>query len=175
MINDKRTFGDYFGPYGMVAEKGVPNNGVIRLRRTDVQAVYDLVKGKEVPFRKRGDFTEIAVNFSTNDGRFYLILPQKIRALNGTLSSGKVTRGGSVTVQAVLEGSRSRIRSLHPVQLTVTDPAGRITDDSTFGVVENGVYQQKILIPLDGKIGLWRATLRELASGKSRTLSFRVH
>ena len=175
VINDKRTFGDYFGPYGMVAEKGVPNKGVIRLRRTDVQAVYDLVKGKEVPFRKKGAWTEIEANFTTSDGRLYLILPQKIRALDGSLSAGKVTRGGSVTVQALPEGSRSRIRSLHPVQLTVTDPAGRVTDDSTYSAMNHGIYQQKITIPLDGKKGLWRVTLRELASGKSKTLSFRVH
>lgn len=175
VINDKRVFGDYFGPYGMVAEKGVPNRGTVRLRRTDVGAVYDLVKGIAVPFRKKGAFTLIDVNFSTNDGRLYLILPQKIRSLNASLDTKRIAVGRDVTLNASLNGSLSRISTLHPLRVTVTDPAGRVTDDSAWGVMENGSYTHRISVPLDGKKGLWRVTLRELASGKSSTLTFTVY
>ncbi|MBO5725011.1 MAG: hypothetical protein J6S58_09310, partial [Lentisphaeria bacterium] len=175
IINDKRTFGNYFGPYGMVAEKGVPNKGVIRIRRQDTGAVYDLVNSRMVPFRKKGAFTEIPVNFSTNDGRLYLILPQQVKSVTGSLSSGKVARGGSVTLKAALAGTHSPIRSLHPVQLTLSDPDGRVTDDSTYGAMEKGVFTRSITVPLDGKKGVWRVTLRELASGKSKTFTFLVY
>ena len=46
------------------------------------------------------------------------------------------------------------------------DAAGKLTDDSTFAALENGILRWTIAIPLNAAAGNWKVTAIDLASGK---------
>ena len=80
-INDRRTFGDYVGSWGVLEEKGLPNAGVVTVARADTKAVYDLVAHRAVPFRVKDGKTEIDVAYTTTDGRIFLVAPRPLAPL----------------------------------------------------------------------------------------------
>jgi hypothetical protein len=90
-INDKRVFGDYVGQWGMVMEKGAPNSAEVTIRRK-AGAVYDLVAHRKVPHRTlpNGD-TAIDVEYTTNDGRVFLVSERPLAKLKARLKDGLLT------------------------------------------------------------------------------------
>ena len=79
-INDRRTYGDYVGPWKMMTEKGLPNEGTVTLRRP-AGAVYDLVRHVPVRFSVRDGVTEIPVSYETNDGHLFLAVSRPLGKL----------------------------------------------------------------------------------------------
>jgi len=174
VINDKRTFGDYFGPWGVVMEKSVPNQGKVSVRRT-TGVVYDLVTRKEVPFTTEKGNTVLDVSFDGKTaGHLYLLLPEKIGKVKLDLP-GKVAKGETFAFIAEINfESGKSVKSIHPIAIEVMDSAGKSTDDSCFGALENGMYKQSVTIPLNAEPGKWKVTVRDLAAGKSITKEVKV-
>ncbi len=79
-VNDKRGYGDYFGPWKTVLDKGLPNAGEVRLRRT-AGAVYDLVRHGPVPFACADGITRIPVSYETCDGKALLVTARPLAPL----------------------------------------------------------------------------------------------
>ncbi|MBE6398180.1 MAG: hypothetical protein E7046_14365 [Lentisphaerae bacterium] len=79
-VNDRRGYGDYFGPWKMVLDKGLPNAGEVRLRRT-AGAVYDLVRHAPVPFSSADGVTRIPVSYETSDGKALLVTARPLAPL----------------------------------------------------------------------------------------------
>ena len=79
-VNDKRGYGDYFGPWKTVLDKGLPNAGEVRLRRT-AGAVYDLVRHAPVPFSSADGVTRIPVSYETSDGKALLVTARPLAPL----------------------------------------------------------------------------------------------
>ncbi|OQA80977.1 MAG: hypothetical protein BWY31_03867 [Lentisphaerae bacterium ADurb.Bin242] len=166
IINDSRTFGNYFGQYGLVMEKGMPNKGMVTIRR-NTGAVYDLVKNCAVPFTSENGITTIPVHFTTNDGRLFLLLPNPVAKVVLDIPAS-VKRGSSVELKMrVIDSSGKAVDSIHPIGIDVKDTTGRTTDDTTYAVLENGVYSAIITPPLNAKPGYWTVTVQDLASGKT--------
>ena len=173
VINDKRTFGDYIGQYGLVQEKGLPNSGFVTINRK-AGAVYDLIRNAEVPFTVKNNVTTIPVQFKTCDGRALLILPEKVGQISFAVPRS-ADLGGSFTLTAKLAGSSGKpITSLHPLKITVKSADGTITDESGYSVFENGSFTRKITIPKNAAKGTWSITVREAAAGKDLTRQFTV-
>lgn len=168
VVNDKRTFGDYFGPYKKVMEKSVDNRGTVTLRRADTAAVYDLVNHCEVPFRIRNGKTLIHTVHDRNSiGKILLLLPEKTGKIHLEMPYC-AEKGETIRIKVSLSSSSGKkIKTLHPIVLEVRDAAGKQTGDSASGALENGVYTQKLTIPLNAAAGTWKILARDLASGKS--------
>jgi len=79
-INDRRTFGDYVGPWRRVQDRGLPNAGVVSVAR-QAGAVYDLVRHEQVPFEVREGRTFVKVDYATNDGLVFLVTEKPLDAL----------------------------------------------------------------------------------------------
>ena len=79
-VNDRRGYGDYFGPWKTVLDKGLPNVGEVRLRRT-AGAVYDLVHHAPVPFSCADGVTRILVSYKTSDGKALLVTERPLAPL----------------------------------------------------------------------------------------------
>ncbi len=173
VVNDKRTFGDYWGAYGLVAEKGLPNTGTVTVNRA-AGAVYDSVRSVPVDFKSDGGSTTIPVEFSTSGGALFLLLPKPVGSV--AIDMPKTVRAGTpFTVKArVLDHSGEPIRTIHPVILEFRNADGILTDDSTSAALENGSYVQTIIPALNGKQGIWNVTVRDLASGKHNSKTIRV-
>ncbi len=173
VINDKRVYGDYFGPWKLTQEQGVPNAGTITVNR-ETGAVYDLVKHQGVDFRPDKGMTRIPVHFDTNDGLLLLLLPKPIAAVSVS-APAEAANGGTIPLNVTVTDTSSRpVEALIPIELEVTDAAGTKTDDSFFACAENGKYSGTITIPLNAEPGSWKIRARELASGKSANSSVMV-
>ena len=166
-VNDKRTFGDYFGPFKKVMEKSVPNTGTFQIRRARTGAVYELGTGREVPFEIKNGKTVIKADYDAKHiGRLFLLLPEKIGAVRLNMASS-AKKGQTVDLDVKAEyASGKTVRSIHPIRIEVRDAAGKLTDDSTFTALENGIRRWNIIIPLNAAAGNWKVTAIDLASGE---------
>ena len=175
-VNDKRTFGDYFGPYKKVMEKSVDNAGTIQISRAVTGAVYELGTGREVPFEIKGGKTVIESAYDAKHiGRLFLLLPEKIGSVRLKMASS-AKKGETVDLDIKLEyASGKTVSSIHPIRIEVRDAAGKLTDDSTYAALENGGYRWNIAVPLNAAAGDWKVTATDLASGKKaeKTLTVR--
>ena len=140
-INDRRTYGDYIGPWKMMTEKGLPNAGTVTLRRP-AGAVYDLVRHVPVRFSVRDGVTEIPVSYDANDGRLFLAVSRPLGKLTVKVS------GGSVTVQS---GDRD---VMIPIEVR------GVGKKPFYGVVKDGVWRHDFAAASD-------VSVRNLATGET--------
>ncbi|MCQ2392480.1 MAG: hypothetical protein MJ240_13775 [Kiritimatiellae bacterium] len=170
-INDKRTFGDYVGMWGLTMEKGLPFAGTVTHAdpMADIVAVYELSRGGAVPFTREGGKVAVPVSYETNDGRLLLFAKQKIARL-AVDAPKKVARGASVRVSlAVLDDKGKRVNALLPVEVRLYDAAGRELDGAGALAAEGGVCTIDIPTNLDDAPGNYRLVCRDRASGLSVT------
>ncbi|MBQ7177068.1 MAG: hypothetical protein IJS08_06605 [Victivallales bacterium] len=174
VVNDKRTFGDYWGQYGLVMEKGVSNSGTVTLKR-NAGAVYDLVEHKEVKFSSDGNNTTMDFAFNAPDnGRLYLVLPEKLVAPSVKLAS-KAKRGENVALAIEPRfASGKAVKSIHPLQIEVKDANGNVTDDSKFAASIDGSCKHNISLPLNAAVGSWNITVTDLATGNAVAKTLQV-
>lgn len=168
VINDKRTFSDYIGQYGIVMEKGLPNRGKVTIARR-CGAVYDLEKHCRVPFSSDRGKTVIEVDFTTNDGKLFLLTDRPLGKLELRAPS-KAKLGGSAEIQICSPDRKVLI----PVRITITAPDGNPTDDSGYAVVENGVFRKQITFPENAPGGIWKIAVRNLADGEETVSALTV-
>ena len=143
-VNDKRTFGDYVGPWKTVEEKGLPNDGTVSVRR-EAGAVYDLVEHREAPFSVRAGVTKIPVSYTTTDGRIFLVTSRKLGALTIRASRGKVS---------VFSSDKD---VMIPIEVTADGMKPR------YGVVADGAWVRDCASTVNLKV-------RNLADGKTYAL-----
>lgn len=173
-VNDKRTFGDYVGMYGLCMDKALPNSGKVFLRRK-AGAVYELVSRKKVPFSIRNKQTYIQAQFKGNGGQVFLLLPEEISSVKIATEKKQAVPGEKVTLEgSVYYKSGKVIKGMLPVTIEVRDPAGKLTGDSTRSTIENGMFRKEVILPLNGAKGLWRVTFREDVSGRKASCVFSV-
>ena len=81
VINDRRAPGDYVGGWDKVWERGLPNEGIVTMRRPATKVVYDLVLHQPAEFAVDGGMVSIPVEYKTNDGRIYLLVDSPLPPL----------------------------------------------------------------------------------------------
>ena len=163
VINDRRQAGDYVGQYGLVFEKGIPNQGNAILRRK-AGAVYDLVEHKSVPYTCDGNKTTIPVQYETNDGRVFLVTEKPLSALAMRLPDS--AKRGSRFQLAVTSPDKD---VLIPVKIAIQGADDYVADESGYAVAEDGVFTREIHIPTNAPTGNWSFTVTNLADGSQIT------
>ena len=139
-INDKRTFGDYVGQWGLTMEKGLPFSGSVTLADPDAKigAVYELSRGGQVPFTRTADGrVKVPLSYETNDGRLLLFLEHPIAEVEVECSKGmgngeRGTENNGQTVQPYngstvqrFNGSTIRRGDFFAATMTVRDDTGK--------------------------------------------------
>lgn len=168
VINDRRTFGDYLGPWKLTMEKGLPNRGSVTVRRGNTRAAYDLVTHQPVPFVCRQGVTSLNLDFSTNDGRLILLLDHPLPKLQARWSD---SRQQSVTISMRRPFGRVS-RALYPIRIEVLDPAGKPLDGSGHACAVDGSYHFPLDLPRNAQPGLWKVRVTELAARQQVELPF---
>ena len=140
-INDRRGFGDYIGPWKKIPEKGLPNEGVVTVRRK-AGAVYDLERHAKAAFTVKNGVTTIPVSYTTSDGRIFLVAPRELGPFAVSVANGEVTVRSSdvdvmIPIEVVADGVKPR-----------------------YGVIENGVWKRSYKAVANLRI-------RNLADGKT--------
>ena len=180
-INDKRTFGDYVGQWGLTMEKGLPCSGSVFFDGKDrvVEAVYELSRGGEMPFFRRSDGRmEVPLSFETNDGRMLLFLERKIAKVNIEILADKsksngalhgtpsVVKGGEIELKmTVLDTAGKPVPARLPVEIRVYDANGSELDGAGYVCAVDGVCALKIRTNLNDAEGSYRVVCRDRASG----------
>ncbi len=165
IINDKREYGDYLGPWKRTMEKGLPNSGVVTLRRkAKTGAVYDVLAHKSVNFKETKDGIMIPQVFDSNDGRLLIALESEIKNVGSKITNnGKVK--SEVTLEATVYDTKDRpIEGLIPIDITITTPSGKVLDGSGAACAVDGKFSYSFLA--NEETGKWQARVTELASGK---------
>ena len=175
-INDNRTFGDYFGPWGLVMEKGLPYEGWVSLDDPEerVGAVYELSRGGECAFTREGGKVKVPVKFETNDGRMFAFLPTPIASVDlqvgehslNRLTAQPLTLGDTFAVAMTVKGADGQpVPALLPVEIRLYDAKGREIDGGGWFCAEGGVTKVSFQTNLDDPDGAYRLVCRDLASG----------
>ncbi|MBO4344152.1 MAG: hypothetical protein J5833_00255, partial [Victivallales bacterium] len=174
VVNDNRAFGDYVGMYGNVKEKGLPLSCNVSLAKKKVAAVYDPVRHIEVPFTKKNGKCTIHVDFETNDGRLFMVLPQRIGGIS-VKAPAKAGIGGMVELQiSIVDESKRKVEAILPIEVDVRSADGRQIVGSGFYEVTDGAKTIQIRPSSNDLAGTWNVTVTELASGKKATATFSV-
>ena len=169
VINDKRTFGEIFGPWGLVMDKGLPNAGWVSHRDPDrkVKAVYELTRHAKVPFVREGDSVKLDVSFEKNDGRIFAYLPAEIADVD---LRAKIDGGRRITVgMKVLDAAGRAVPALIPVEIRIFCADGSELDGAGPLAAQNGRAGVTLALDRDGG-RTFRVVCRELASGISKTI-----
>jgi hypothetical protein len=173
VVNDHREFGTYVGQHGMVMENGLPSAGELTLNRRSGH-VYDLVGGHEISADTRENKLHWPVSLAPCDGRVYLVTPESISAVKLT-APDSIVRGNPVSVSAQIDDQSGKpIDAALPLDLEITDPAGRVAEFSGYYGATSGRLSLRIDIARNDAPGVWQIRARELASGKESTVYFRV-
>ena len=191
-INDRRTFGDYVGQWGLTMEKGLPYSGTVSLADPDgkVAAVYELSRGGQVPFtRTAGGRVEVPLSYETNDGRLLMFLEHPIDKVEvdcskGTGNGEKGTESNRQTVKpsnckgdfiavtmTVRDTAGRPVPARLPVEIRVYDAAGRELDGAGFACAEDGVCTLAVPTNLNDAPGGYRVICRDRASGLVREVT----
>ncbi len=163
VYNDKRTYGDYVGQFGLVMEKGLPVSGTVSVSKAGT--VYDLINHQKIDADSRKGFE---VKLGPGEGKVFMISPRPMDKVMLSVPAS-VARGGEVPVEVSIN-----VTGIVPLQLTVTDPQGGKSEFSGYYGVKDGQMRVILNIAANDAPGEWHVEATELASGKSAAKSFTV-
>jgi hypothetical protein len=176
-INDKRTFGDYVGQWGLVMEKGLPYEGEVSLADGDgaITAVYELSRGGEVPFTRADGRGKVPVKYSTNDGRLFAFLKKRIASVN-VAAPDAVRKGDTLKVTfAALDADGNPVNALLPAEMRLFDAAGREIDGAGWVCLQGGTCTIEFVTNINDADGDYRIVCRDRASGLSAERTIKVN
>ena len=169
-VNDRRTFGDYFGPWGRCMEKALPTRGKVTHADPErkVGAVYELSRGGKVAFARGKDgevVTELA--FDMTDGRFLVYLPRPIESVR-VEAADRVDADGRIAVKmTVLDSSSRPVPALLPVDIRLRDSCGREIDGGGAACAVGGVAEVVFTVNRNDPSGDYTLVCTDRASGLS--------
>ena len=173
VLNDHRTFGNYVGQHGLVMENGLPASATLTVQRQR-GFVYDLTEQKALPTTTSGSYLKFQADFGPAQGRLYMITERPIKEI--VLSGPQQCHAGaSVTFEIdIVSNGRQPINAVIPVDVRIIDPDGHEAEPSGY----YGAADGSITIDFDSATndtqGIWTFEVTELASGLSKTLSFKL-
>ena len=166
-VSDRRDFGDYVGQWGLLMEKGLPNEGWVSTKDEGVAAVYELSRGGKVAFTKADGKVKVPVRFDTCDGRLFAFLPQEIAAVEATAER----KGDEISVtMKVVDAAGHPVKALLPVEIRVFASDGDEIDGAGFFAAEGGSVSVRVTTRLDDPKGPCKVVCRDRASGLEKTL-----
>ncbi|MCP5538586.1 MAG: hypothetical protein H7A52_00380 [Akkermansiaceae bacterium] len=164
-INDRREFGAYVGPHGLVMENGLPSSATLTIPDGKDKHVYDLLAGHEIPMRD-GRFP---VSLGPCDGRLFLVTPAALGIL--ALSMPESAKPGeSVEVKITLDDeSNQPLRAIVPARLDIRDANGRLAEGGGYYGIRDGALTVKLDLAPNEDPGTWEIAVRESARGETAT------
>ncbi|MBT3374102.1 MAG: LamG domain-containing protein [Lentisphaerae bacterium] len=173
VLNDRRTIGAYVGQHGLVMEKGVPVDGSITVQGTG-RTVYDLLANTAVPAPSVDGQQRISCALGPGAGNIYMVCEQPITTVTVTVP-GTVRKGSSMDLSvSVCDATDELVDAVVPLEIEVTDPEGRAAEFSGAYGAAGGRADISLNIAANDLGGPWRASVRDLASGKTVEKTFIV-
>jgi hypothetical protein len=173
VVNDRREFGEYVGQHGLVMENGVPAEAEINVAR-EKGTVYDLVAHHSVKAAPHDGKLSWRSSLAGADGSIYLVTSKPISQVHID-PLDKIARGKSASVSvSVLDDTAKPIAAVLPLQVEITDPAGRVAEYSGYHAARDGRLDLTLDVAKNDAAGWWQIRVRDLASGLEEARAFRV-
>jgi len=174
VVNDRREFGTYVGPHGLVMENGLPATAEITASG-NAAAVYDLREARLVPTKRaaNGALTW-SVALGPCDGGLFMLTQQPIEGVK--IKAAETARRGEplpIEIQ-ITDASGKPVDAVIPVTVEIRDPDGRTAERSGHHGAAGGVLRLPFELAPNDVPGLWEITVREGASGKRAVAYVRV-
>ena len=165
VINDRRTFCDYFGKkYKAVYEAGVPQK--VRVKVNVPGTVYLYPDGKKLQLKNK----ECLLQLDRADCKVLIVYPEEVK----NIEFGKVPvfiPGEKAEFKiSVLGKSGKVLKGIQPLHIRLTAPDKKVTEHYTSAI--NGTLRWAFTPGKNDVSGIWKLTVRELASGKENHLLF---
>ena len=174
VVNDHRRAGNYLGQHGVVKEYGVSAEATVSLARPGGGHVYDLVTHEAVPATVRGRHLRVDVNLGPCQGRLLMVTDREIAAVGATAPE-ELRRGAPAEIRiAVIDSTGVPVDAVVPVEVSITDPAGRPGEFSGFYGAKDGRLTIKLFPAPNDAEGTWTLSVRELASGHKSRVHLRL-
>ena len=165
LMNDRRTFGNYFGKkYKAVYDAGLPLTAEITLPAED--AVYEFPAQKK-HLLKNGRLT---LDFKPVEGKVLIIYPDAVSAVKIGRIPTFTARKPAVFEIAVLNSKQQKLNGIQPVRVVLTKPDGGKTEHFTSAV--NGTASFTFIPAGNEPAGPWKLEAEELASGTKTVQSW---
>ncbi len=166
LVNDRRTFGNYVGRYGLVMEDGVPDSAEVRLQRANGHA-YDLVTHAAIPLTRSEGEVSFSVNLGPADGRIVMISDRPIAAvvIEGPASARRGERAPFAI--RVVDPDGQPLDAVIPLRIEVMDPDGREAEGTGWYGARDGVSELVLEWAPNDTAGRWTVRARELASNRT--------
>ena len=158
LMNDRRTFGDYFGKkYKAVYDAGLPLTAEISLKSSGT--VYEF-PAKKKHVLKNG---KLSLDFKQVEGKLLIVYPDAVGSVK--IDTVPTFRAGKKAVFKIhiLSEKQKNLQGIQPVRVTLTAPDGRKTE--VFTSAENGTALFTYLPGRNEPAGKWKLEAEELASG----------
>jgi len=163
ILNDHRGYGPRFGQWKRIHEKGLPLTTTVRLRDTRPGArVFDLLTQKPLVFRREGERLVVSLDLPPAGARVLAITDNPPAGVAISMPAS-VPRGKPVTLTVKVTGARGQ----QPLQITITDSAGRTNEFSRWAATTDGAYQLTWAPALNEPAGEWRVRVQENITGQS--------
>lgn len=158
LMNDKRTFGDYFGKkYKSVYDAGLPLKADVSLKTNG--AVYEFPAKKKLEL-KNG---KVSLDFKPVEGKLLIVYPEAVGAVKveniPTFQAGKK----AVFKISVLNGKQKQLKGIQPIRVLLTMPNGQKMEQ--FISAKNGSAEFVYVPGQNEPNGKWKLEAEELASG----------
>jgi len=165
LVNDARRSGNTQGRYGLVLEDGLPLQATVHIQG-NTGAVYDLRRGKAIPFRNEQNCAVIDLDFAPGEGTVLLLLDQPVGPLK--LHAEPTTTSGSLPIRVSVHDEQGNILpAAFPVFVEVSTPSGHVGEFTGWHTTRDGT----LTLPIAPVHGGQRVKVREGVSGKSVSLS----
>ena len=172
VVNDKRTFGDYVGQWGLVPEKGLENRGTVTVNHAAAIG-YDLVKHEKIDLKTTKNGTSFDVTLGPGDGKLVLLLDRPIEKTELQLPRELKCGESFEVIFRILDRNGKPIQAILPVELRLLAD-GKLLPGSGYYAAENGVLKIKEVMATNLKPGKILVQGKCLASGKISTVEVTV-
>jgi hypothetical protein len=173
VVNDHREFGTYVGQHGLVMENGLPSAGDVSMARS-AGHVYDLLTNREVNASAKQGGLQWPVKLGPCEGGVFLVTPKAIDAVQ-IQAAESVAAGNRLPITiAVVDSSGSPVPAAIPLDVEISDPAGRRAEFSGFHCAADGKLDLELNLAANDLPGVWQIRTRELASGSTAAAYFRL-
>ena len=165
VVNDKRTFGNYIGQWGLVQEKGLPNRGTIQINHP-AAAAYDTAAHREIKLQNNGKGCSFEATLPPGGGMMVLLLDKPIGKLSLKVPS-KVKRGDAFILQAEIASKDGTLfKTVLPAEVTITAADGTKLPGSGSYALNNGKLTLRETMAPNTPVGKATVQLHCFSSGK---------
>jgi hypothetical protein len=167
-VNDKRIAGEIGRKFGTIVELGAPLTATVRVPgAANIKAVYDLIRHESVPFQREGEAISWSYDYAPASAGLFALLEEPIDSLS-VAAPEQAEIGGAFDISVRILGENGQpVKGLTPVEFILRDANGAVSEYSDNFAARDGEWKKTVWLATNDSEGIWSATVRELASGKT--------